>query len=81
MILFRRRLMDLEEENEHLRYLNMEKIEIIQELNRRIETKDEIIHSLQEKLKRFEKKVERMHYELKVSDLVLTERRCANRSD
>jgi len=72
MILFRRRLMDLEEENEHLRYLNMDKIEIIQELNRQIETKDEIIHSLQAKQKQLERRIQRMLFELRVSDEVLT---------
>ncbi len=63
--------MRMQESIEELQMLLADAREENDALTRAIELKDEIIKSKDEKLKRLEKRIERMLWELRLSDVVL----------
>jgi len=62
----------IQEEYERARYATIEMEERVLGLERELEVKDEIIRNLRFKQKQLEKRIERMLFELRVSDEVLT---------
>ena len=75
MSIFKRygRIQGMEDRLEKNRYVIIEKNERIQELVAELAMKDEIIRALKDKQKRLEKRIERMLYELRISDAFLIE--------